>query len=77
MHPPHRHAEEEFLIVTEGSGRFHLNGKEWPAQKGDVLYAAPWTMHGIRNTGDKPISYMAVKWAARGVKAPPEPPGQQ
>src|SRR5439155_4084285 len=42
IHPPHRHAEEEFLIVTEGSGRWHLDGKDFPAARGDAINAPPW-----------------------------------
>jgi quercetin dioxygenase-like cupin family protein len=72
-HAPHRHAEEEIMILTEGSGTWHLDGKDHPARKGDVLYAAPWTMHGIKNTGDGPLIYYMVKWNNKGVAAPPEP----
>lgn len=74
-HPPHRHAEEEFMILADGSGTWHLDGKEMPARKGDVLYAAPWTMHGLKNTGDAPLIYYMVKWNNKGVAAPQEPGG--
>jgi quercetin dioxygenase-like cupin family protein len=72
-HPPHQHADEEFLIVTEGSGRWHLDGKEFSAAKGDAIYAAPWVMHGIKNTGDAPLTWVVFKWNSKGVKAAPEP----
>ena len=26
-HPPHKHAEDEFFFVLEGTAEFHLNGK--------------------------------------------------
>jgi hypothetical protein len=68
-HPPHRHAEEEFMILAEGTGTWHLDGKELPARKGDVVYAAPWTMHGLKNTGDAPLTYYMVKWNNEGAKA--------
>ena len=73
-HPPHQHAEEEFMILAEGAGAWHLDGKELPAKKGDVLYAAPWTMHGVKNTGDAPLTYYMMKWNNKGVKAPTNPP---
>ena len=72
-HPPHQHADEEFLLVTEGSGRWHLDGKEFPAAKGDAIYAAPWVMHGITNTGDAPLTWVVFKWNGKGVKAPEAP----
>jgi mannose-6-phosphate isomerase-like protein (cupin superfamily) len=74
-HPPHRHAEEEFMILAEGSGRWHLDGKDSPAVKGDAVYAAPWSMHGIKNTGDGPLTYYMVKWSGKGVE-PPAAPGE-
>src|SRR5262249_48783649 len=73
-HPSHRHAEEEFMILADGIGTWHLDGKEFPARKGDAVYAAPWTIHGLRNTGDAPLTYYMVKWNKKGVK-PPGPPG--
>jgi mannose-6-phosphate isomerase-like protein (cupin superfamily) len=73
IHPPHKHAEEEFLIVTEGSGRWHLDGREFPAAKGDAIYAAPWVMHGITNTGTTPLTFVVMKWNTKGVAVPPAP----
>ena len=73
IHPPHRHAEEEFVIVTEGSGRWHLDGKEFPAAKGDAIYAAPWVMHGITNTGTTPLRFVVMKWNTKGVAVPTAP----
>ena len=29
IHPPHQHAEEEYLMVTDGQGTWHLNGEEF------------------------------------------------
>jgi mannose-6-phosphate isomerase-like protein (cupin superfamily) len=72
-HPPHQHSDEEFLFVTEGSGRWHLAGKEFPAAKGDAIYAAPWVMHGITNTGNAPLTWVVFKWNGKGVKAPGAP----
>jgi mannose-6-phosphate isomerase-like protein (cupin superfamily) len=75
-HPPHQHAEEEFMILAEGSGTWTLNDKEMPARKGDVLYAAPWALHGLKNTGDTPLTYYMVKWSNKGVPAPAKPGGE-
>jgi endonuclease YncB( thermonuclease family)/quercetin dioxygenase-like cupin family protein len=72
-HPPHRHAEEELMILAEGTGTWHLDGKDRPARKGDVAYAAPWAMHGLKNTGDAPLTYYMVKWSGKGVPAAAKP----
>ncbi len=73
IHPPHQHAEEEYLMVLEGSGEWHLKGREFPAAKGDMLYAAPWDLHGIRNTGSVPLKFVVWKYAVKDVPAPPRP----
>jgi endonuclease YncB( thermonuclease family)/quercetin dioxygenase-like cupin family protein len=69
-HPPHRHAEEEFMILADGSGTWTLDAKEIAAKKGDVVYAAPWTMHGLKNAGDGPLTYYMVKWNNKSVPPP-------
>ncbi len=75
LHPAHRHVEEEYLLVTEGEGVWYLDGKEFPAHKGDVLYVEPWAMHGLINTGKEPLTFFVVKWNSKGVELPPEPSG--
>jgi len=67
IHPPHQHAEEEYLMVVEGRGTWHLNGRERPAQPGDMQYAAPWDVHGVRNTGSVPLRFVVWKWNGKGV----------
>jgi mannose-6-phosphate isomerase-like protein (cupin superfamily) len=64
-HPPHQHLEEELMILVQGAGTWHLKGQESPAHQGDVVYAAPWDMHGLRNTGDTPLSYYVLKWTGK------------
>jgi mannose-6-phosphate isomerase-like protein (cupin superfamily) len=73
VHKAHRHAEEEYLALVEGSGTWSLNGKESPAKRGDILYAAPWIYHGLTNTGDKPLIFLVVRYTSKGVPAPPRP----
>lgn len=75
VHPAHRHAEEEFLVVGSGSGVWHLDGKEFPARKGDVLYAEPWTFHGLVNTGSEPLTFFVVRWNNQAIAPPPAPAG--
>ena len=72
-HPPHQHAEEEFLFISEGSGQWHLNGKEFAAAKGDTIYTAPWDIHGIKNTGTTPLTFVVFKWNPKGMAIPKQP----
>ncbi|MBI2434999.1 MAG: cupin domain-containing protein, partial [Candidatus Hydrogenedentes bacterium] len=60
VHAAHQHAEEEHLVLMEGSGTWHLDGKDFAAKEGDVLYIAPWIMHGLVNTSDAPLVFLVV-----------------
>lgn len=73
IHPPHTHAEEEYLMVVEGSGTWHLNGRDTPARAGDMQYSAPWDIHGIRNTGRTPLRFVVWKFNGKGVTPRAEP----
>lgn len=68
IHPPHDHAEEEYLMVIDGAGEWHLNGKDSPAVAGDIQYAKPWDVHGIKNTGSTPLTFVVWKWNSKGVE---------
>jgi mannose-6-phosphate isomerase-like protein (cupin superfamily) len=71
LQPPHQHADEEFQYVVSGTGLWHLNGKDIPLQAGDLMYAKPGDLHGIRSTGTEPLRFFVVKWISRNVEATP------
>ena len=73
IHPPHRHTEEEYMLVMEGEGTWHLNGEDFEASAGDMLYAAPWNIHGIKNTGSTPLRFVVWKWDNKGIELPVDP----
>jgi mannose-6-phosphate isomerase-like protein (cupin superfamily) len=77
VHPAHRHAEEEYLLITEGSGTWTVNDRVFPAKAGDMLYAAPWDLHGIRNTGTGNLKFVVWKWNAKAMPTPPSPSVQR
>lgn len=62
IHPPHKHSEEEYLMVLEGTGTWTLHDKDLPAQAGDILFSKPWDLHGLKNTGTKPLKFVVFKW---------------
>jgi len=61
-HPPHEHPEEEFMVVTEGSGEITVNGKVTKVGSGSMMYCAAGTLHGIVNTGKAPLLFYYYKW---------------
>jgi len=75
VHPAHRHAEEEFLLITRGTGVWSLEGEQFEAKSGDLLYAAPWKMHGLVNTGADTMTFFVIKWNNKEIASPAEPEG--
>jgi quercetin dioxygenase-like cupin family protein len=63
-HPPHQHEEEEFMVVTEGTGEFSVEGKVTKAGPATMLYSGGNKLHGIVNTGSKPLMFYFYKWKA-------------
>jgi len=60
-HPPHRHPEEEIMIVGEGTGEFFINGVATPVKTGDMIFAESNVLHGVRNTGKTQMTFYFVK----------------
>lgn len=63
-HPPHRHPEEEFMIVAAGTGEIECGGKTTTVGPGDIMYCAGDVLHGITNTGKVPLTFYWSKWLA-------------
>lgn len=63
-HPPHQHEEEEFMVVTEGTGEISMDGKITPVGPGSMMFSAAQRLHGIVNTGKVPLLFYFYKWKA-------------
>lgn len=61
-HPPHKHPEEEFMVITEGSGELLVGGKTMKVGPGSMMYCAGNQEHGIKNTGSTPLLFYYYKW---------------
>ena len=73
IHAPHRHADEEYLLITQGEGTWHLNGKDFPAKAGDMLYAAPWDYHGVKAAAHSDLQFVVFKWSNKAIAWPVDP----
>ena len=61
-HAPHRHGNEELVMLKEGTLEAILNGKTIPMPTGSVLFIAPNDLHAVRNVGTTPATYFVVTW---------------
>ena len=61
-HPPHQHPEEEFMVITEGSGEISIGGKITKVGPGAMMYCGANKLHGIVNTGKTSLLFYFYKW---------------
>lgn len=61
-HPPHQHPEEEFMLVTEGTGEILVGGKTHAVGFGSLMYCEGNALHGIKNTSAAPFRFYYFKW---------------
>ena len=63
-HPPHKHPNEELVIVKEGLVEALVNGDWKKVGPGSVIFNASNQMHGIRNVGTTPATYHVINWSS-------------
>lgn len=66
-HPPHRHPEEEIMIVGEGTGEFFINGAATQVKVGDMVFAESNVLHGVRNTGKTQMTFYFIKMMGKNA----------
>lgn len=76
-HPPHRHAEEELLLVLDGQGELLLGDSSITseatpkqARAGTLAYYPAWQHHSIRNTGSTALTYLMLRWRGPAAASP-------
>ncbi len=60
-HAPHKHLEDEFFFVLEGTAEFYLNGETKVVGPMTSLYCPSFSEHGIKNIGDTELKYLVIK----------------
>lgn len=66
-HEPHRHPDEEIIIIKEGTVESLVNGERRRLGPGGVIFQASNQLHAIRNVGDTPATYFVFKWNSPGM----------
>jgi quercetin dioxygenase-like cupin family protein len=67
-HPPHRHVNEELIILREGECETLSNGKWVKVGPGSVVFNASNSLHGFRNIGTIPATYHVINWSPNNDK---------
>jgi quercetin dioxygenase-like cupin family protein len=66
-HPPHKHADEEVLILKEGTLEVTLGDRTEVVGPGSVIFQASNQMHSVKNIGTTPAIYHVIKWNSPGM----------
>ena len=61
-HPPHKHPNEELVIIKEGTVEALVKGEWIKAGPGSVIFNASNELHSIKNTGTSPATYHVINW---------------
>jgi quercetin dioxygenase-like cupin family protein len=67
-HPPHKHANEEIIIIREGTLEVTQNGETKRIGPGSVIFNASNVMHSLKNVGNTPAVYHVISWYSPGMK---------
>jgi len=62
-HQPHRHVNEELVIVKEGTVETLSDGKWVRLGPGSVIFNASNSLHGLRNVGPTASVYHVINWS--------------
>ena len=66
-HAAHQHADEELIIVKEGTVEANLAGKVQRVEQGSMIFQASNQMHSLKNIGKTPATYYVIKWNSPGM----------
>jgi quercetin dioxygenase-like cupin family protein len=69
-HAPHRHPQEELIILKEGRLEVHLNGQTQEVGPGSVLFFASNDAHAVRNVGTTRATYWVINLATPATHRP-------
>jgi quercetin dioxygenase-like cupin family protein len=54
-HAPHRHPDDEVVLLREGTLEVNLNGQTERATPGSVLFFSSGDLHNMKNVGTTPV----------------------
>jgi quercetin dioxygenase-like cupin family protein len=65
-HAPHKHPNEELVIIREGNVEVLSNGEWKKVGPGSVVFNASNQMHALKNVGTTPAVYHVINWKSPG-----------
>lgn len=68
-HPPHRHPNEEMVIIRQGTVEVLIDGEWKRVGPGSVVFFASNHLHGLRNVGTDQAIYHVINWKTAATLA--------
>ncbi|MGA8731240.1 MAG: cupin domain-containing protein [Terracidiphilus sp.] len=72
-HPPHRHPNEELIIIQQGTVETLSNGEWKRVGPGSVIFNGSNQLHGLKNVGSTPAVYHVINWKSAATPEAPKP----
>ena len=69
-HAPHRHPNEEIIIVQQGVVEVFSEGTKTRVGPGSVIFHASNHLHGLTNVGETPATYHVINWRSATTPEP-------
>jgi quercetin dioxygenase-like cupin family protein len=66
-HAPHKHPNEEIVIIKEGTVDVLVNGEMKRVGPGSVVFNAANQLHQLKNVGTTPATYHVINWSSPGM----------
>ncbi|MBA1333966.1 MAG: hypothetical protein HPY66_0359 [Firmicutes bacterium] len=58
--PEHTHSWPHIMFFLEGNGVLHLDGKDYPVEKGSFAFVPGGKIHTVKNTGTDKMSFICI-----------------
>jgi XRE family transcriptional regulator, regulator of sulfur utilization len=69
-HAPHRHPQEEVIVIREGTIESFQEGTTKRLGPGSVIFQGSNELHGFRNVGTVPATYHVFQWNLAPAEKP-------
>jgi (S)-ureidoglycine aminohydrolase len=61
-HSPHKHPQEEIILVRKGNALVLIGEATTAAAPGDLIFFSSNSQHALKNTGTTPLEYFALQF---------------
>lgn len=68
-HPPHKHPNEELVIIDQGTVETLSDGQWKRLGPGSIIFNASNSLHALRNVGSTPARYHVINWKTAATPA--------